>query len=155
MAGEAVTILMAEDDAEDRELAQLAFRECRLANPLKFVHDGMELLDYLKQRGAYADAQLFPCPGIVLLDINMPRMDGREALRAIRADPDLRHLPVVVMTSSPAEADILRSYQTGANCYIDKPMDAAGLARLFSSFEQYWLQLVSLPDAGMRNPVVR
>src|SRR3982750_3470141 len=108
-----ITILMADDDADDRELTREASAESRLANDLRFVEDGEELLDYLKRRGRYADPASSPRPGLILLDLNMPRKDGREALEEIKADPELKCIPVVVLTTSKTEEDILRSYGLG------------------------------------------
>src|SRR5216683_1403524 len=115
--GEPVSILMADDDADDRLMADKALREARLANGLLFVEDGAELMDYLYHRGKYADAAQNPLPGLILLDLNMPRKDGREALAEIKADPLLRRIPVVILTTSKAEEDILRSYDLGVNSY--------------------------------------
>lgn len=143
-----ITILMAEDDPDDRELAREAFVESRLINDLRFVESGDELLDYLKRRGAYSAPGAAPTPGLVLLDLNMPGMDGREALERIKSDPDLRHIPVVVMTTSRAEEDVLRSYQHGANSYITKPVSFEGLGVVVRMLERYWLQIVDLPPGS-------
>jgi CheY-like chemotaxis protein len=143
-----ITILMAEDDPDDRELAREAFVESRLINDLRFVESGDELLDYLKRRGAYAAPGAAPTPGLVLLDLNMPGMDGREALERIKSDPALRHIPVVVMTTSRAEEDVLRSYQHGANSYITKPVSFEGLGVVVRTLERYWLQIVDLPPGS-------
>ncbi|OHE81222.1 MAG: two-component system response regulator, partial [Lysobacterales bacterium GWF1_69_6] len=116
-----ITILMADDDPDDRLMTQEAFTECRLGNPLKFVADGEELMDYLHHRGDFADELAAPRPGLILLDLNMPRKDGREALREIRADPALRGIPVVILTTSKAEEDVVRSYRDGVNSFITKP----------------------------------
>src|ERR687893_1855302 len=117
-----ITILMADDDADDRMMTQEAFAESRIANDLRFVVDGEELMDYLKRRGRYADPALSPRPGLILLDLNMPRKDGREALREIKADPSLRQIPVVVLTTSKAEEDIYGTYDLGVNSFITKPV---------------------------------
>src|SRR5215510_3075528 len=108
--GKPITILMADDDADDREMTREAFEESRLANDLRFVEDGVELLDYLQRRGKYADPTTSPRPGLILLDLNMPRKDGREALREIKADPNLKNIRVVVLTTSKADEDIHRTY---------------------------------------------
>src|SRR5947209_16514798 len=108
--GKPITILMADDDPDDRLMAREAFQEARLANDLRFVEDGAELLDYLRRRGKYADPASSPRPGLILLDLNMPRKDGREALGEIKADPSLRNIRVVVLTTSKAEEDIERAY---------------------------------------------
>lgn len=140
-----VTILMAEDDPDDRLMAREAFEESRLANSLYFVHDGLELMDYLRRRGAYADAELSPRPGVILLDLNMPRKDGREALREIKADPDLRRIPIVILTTSKAEEDILRSYDLGANSFITKPVTFESLVNVVRTISSYWFEIVELP----------
>src|SRR5207248_5934775 len=121
-----VTILLADDDADDRKLTREAFEEAHLANDLRFVEDGAELLDYLNRRGKYADPATSPRPGLILLDLNMPRMDGREALKEIKADPKLRTIRVVVMTTSKADEDILKSYNLSAASYIAKPVTFEG-----------------------------
>lgn len=143
-----ITILMAEDDADDRLMTREAFQECRLGNPLQFVADGEELMDYLKRRGPYADAVRFPMPGLILLDLNMPRKDGREALREIKSDPELREIPVVVLTTSKAEEDVANSYSDGANSFITKPVSFAALIEVVQTLGKYWLQIVDLPPAG-------
>jgi CheY-like chemotaxis protein len=134
----AITILMADDDAEDRMLAKKALDSVRLANDLRFVEDGQELLDYLRRTDV-------PRPGIVLLDLNMPRKDGREALREIKADPALRDIPVVVLTTSRAEADILRTYELGASSFITKPVTFDGLVEVMRALDKYWFEIVDLP----------
>ncbi|MFL5352176.1 response regulator [Archangium sp.] len=140
-----VTLLMADDDEDDRDFALKALQENRLMNELRFVEDGEELLDYLYQRGRYSDPKSAPRPGLILLDLNMPRMDGREALREIKGDPALRQIPVVVLTTSKAEKDILRSYDLGANCFISKPVTFEGLVEVMRVLNMHWLQLVELP----------
>jgi CheY-like chemotaxis protein len=140
-----VTILMAEDDPDDRLMAREAFEESRLANSLYFVHDGLELMDYLLRRGGYADPERSPRPGVILLDLNMPRKDGREALREIKADPDLRRIPIVILTTSKAEEDILRSYDLGANSFITKPVTFESLVNVVRTISSYWFEIVELP----------
>jgi len=142
-----VTILMAEDDLDDRLLTKEALAESRLVNDLHFVEDGIELLDYLHQRGAYADPQTAPRPGLILLDLNMPRMDGREALAEIKADPDLRRIPIVVLTTSKAEEDILQSYDLGVGGFVTKPVSFDGLVEVVKAIGRYWFQIVELPPA--------
>jgi CheY-like chemotaxis protein len=144
----AVTILMADDDADDRDFARTAVQEGRLMNDLRFVEDGEELLDYLHRRGNYADPKTSPRPGLILLDLNMPRKDGREALREIKSDPALRQIPVVVLTTSKTEEDILRSYDLGANCFITKPVTFEGLVDVVKVLDKHWFQLVELPPAS-------
>jgi two-component system response regulator len=141
-----VVILMAEDDADDRLLVREAFEESRLINELRFVEDGEELLEYLRREGRYAGSDPAPRPGLILLDLNMPRMDGREALKAIKADPDLRRIPVVVMTTSKAEEDIFRSYDLGASSYITKPVTFDRLVDLMKALGRYWIEFVEFPN---------
>lgn len=139
---------MAEDDADDRLMTREAFQECRLGNPLQFVADGEELMDYLNRRGPFADTVRYPMPGLILLDLNMPRKDGREALREIKADPALREIPVVVLTTSKAEEDVANSYSDGANSFITKPVSFAALIEVVQTLGKYWLQIVDLPPPG-------
>jgi len=140
-----ITILMAEDDPDDRLLALDAFEDARLAGDLRFVEDGEELMDYLKRRGKYDNPADSPRPGLILLDLNMPRKDGREALKEIKVDPDLRRIPIVVLTTSKAEEDILRSYDLGSNSFITKPVTFEGLVSLAKALGRYWLEIVELP----------
>lgn len=141
-----ITILMAEDDADDRAMTKEAFEESRLSNDLRFVCDGVELMDYLLRRGAYSDPVTSPRPGLILLDLNMPKMDGREALQAIKSDPDLKHIRVVVLTTSKAEEDIFRTYDLGAASYITKPVTFTALAEVVRTLGKYWLEIVELPN---------
>jgi CheY-like chemotaxis protein len=145
MSGTSVVILMADDDADDRELTRDALSESRLVNDLHFVEDGVQLLDYLHRRGVYSRAGSAPRPGVILLDLNMPRKDGREALREIKADPELRNIPVVVMTTSKADEDIAQSYDLGANSFISKPVTFAGLVEVVRGLGKYWFDIVELP----------
>jgi len=144
--GKGITILLAEDDADDRLLVKEALTEGRVLNDLRSVEDGEELLDYLRRRGRYADPETSPRPGLVLLDLNMPRKDGREALREIKGDPDLKRIPIVVMTTSKAEEDIVRSYDLGANSYITKPVTFERLVELMKVLGRYWIEFVELPS---------
>lgn len=146
-----VTILMADDDEDDCMLAREALAESRLANDLYLVRDGEELMDYLYQRGQYTDLKLAPRPGLILLDLNMPKKDGREALREIKADPQLKHIPVVVLTTSKAEEDIYRSYELGANSYITKPVTFASLVEVMRTIGKYWFEIVELPLQSVGN----
>jgi len=141
-----IVILLADDDAEDREMTRKALDTNRLANEFYAVGDGEELLDFLHHRGAYAPPALSPTPGLILLDLNMPKMDGREALAAIKADPTLRRIPVVVMTTSQAEQDISKTYDLGSNSFISKPITLAGLIEVTKVLGQYWFQIVRLPS---------
>jgi CheY-like chemotaxis protein len=141
-----VTILMADDDPDDRMLAQDALKEARLGNQMYFVEDGEALMDYLHRRGAYSDPATSPRPGLILLDLNMPRKDGREALKEIKSDPELRRIPVVVMTTSKVDQDILRSYDLGANSYITKPVTFDELVAVARGLGHYWFEIVELPN---------
>lgn len=141
-----ITLLMAEDDEEDRLLTKDALAQSRVANNVRFVEDGEELMDYLYQRGKYAGPNRAPRPGLILLDLNMPRKDGREALREIKADPDLRAIPVIVLTTSKAEEDIVRSYDLGASGFISKPVTFEGLVEVMKTLGRYWFHIVELPQ---------
>jgi CheY-like chemotaxis protein len=140
-----ITILLADDDEEDRMLTSDALEESRVVNDLRFVEDGEELLDYLYKRGRYADPDAAPTPGLILLDLNMPKKDGREALRDIKADPDLRRIPIIVLTTSKAEEDIYRTYDLGANSFITKPVAFASLVEVMKEIGRYWIEIVELP----------
>lgn len=146
-----IVILLADDDAEDREMTRKALHSNKLANELFMVEDGEQLLDYLHHRGAFAAPALSPTPGLILLDLNMPKMDGREALAAIKADPMLRRIPVVVMTTSQAEHDIARTYDLGSNSFITKPVTLVALIEIIRVLGQYWFQIVKLPSPAGGN----
>lgn len=134
---------MADDDPDDRLLVKEAFEENRLINELATVEDGEELMDFLYKRGKFADSTV--TPGLILLDLNMPRKSGHEALREIKADPKLRRLPVVILTTSKAEEDIIRSYDLGVNSFIVKPVTFEALVELIKEIDKYWFQIVELP----------
>lgn len=140
-----ITILIADDDPEDRMLAEDALKESRLINDIRFVEDGEELLEYLQHRGKYTDPESSPRPGMILLDLNMPRMDGREALKIIKTDAELRRIPVVVLTTSQAEQDIYRSYDLGVNSFIIKPVTFESLVNIMRVLEAYWFEIVEVP----------
>jgi CheY-like chemotaxis protein len=144
-----VTILMADDDPDDCMLAREALAESRLANELYFVNDGEELMDYLYHRGKYAAPESSPRPGLILLDLNMPKKDGREVLKEIKADPHLRQIPVLVLTTSQAEEDIHRSYDLGANSFITKPVTFSSLIEVMRTLGKYWFEIVELPPEEM------
>ena len=144
-AGEPIIILYAEDDEEDRMLVGDAFEESRLGNELHFVEDGEELLDYLHRRGRYAELSDRPLPGLILLDLNMPKKDGREAIKEIKSDPHLRRIPVVVLTTSSAEEDIYRTYDLGVNSFIRKPVTFGALVDIMKTLGKYWFEIVELP----------
>jgi len=146
--GHAIIILMADDDADDRMLVKDAFAESRLNNDLHFVEDGEELLDYLFRRGKYERLKGAPYPGLILLDLNMPKKDGREALAEIKAHPDLRRIPIVILTTSRAEEDILRTYDLGANSFITKPVTFENLVHVVQVLGNYWVEIVELPGSG-------
>ncbi len=138
-------ILMAEDDNDDRLLAQEAMLESRVLNELYFVEDGVQLLNYLHGKGSYSDRTHYPMPGLILLDLNMPKMDGREALAKIKADKNLRRIPVVILTTSKAEEDMVKGYDLGAASYIAKPVTFDALVELMRVLGRYWVEFVELP----------
>ncbi|MGH8000638.1 MAG: response regulator [Brasilonema sp.] len=140
-----ITILMADDDEDDCMLVREALAESRLANKLHIVNDGEELMDYLYHRGMYASKNTAPRPNLILLDLNMPKKDGREALREIKADPRLRQIPVVILTTSKAEEDVYSSYDLGANSFIIKPVTFASLVEVMRIIGKYWFDIVELP----------
>lgn len=139
-----IMILIADDDPDDRMLAKEALEENRLMNALEFVEDGEALMDYLHRRGRYAPLVDLPLPGLILLDLNMPRKDGREALEEIKADPNLKRIPVVVLTTSKAEEDILRTYDLGVSGFIIKPVTLEGLVQVMKALVQYWFEIVEI-----------
>ncbi|MDJ1468291.1 response regulator [Cytophagaceae bacterium DM2B3-1] len=141
-----VIILIADDDEEDRMLLKDAFEESHLLNEIYFVDDGEELTDYLYRKGQYTNPLLSPRPGMILLDLNMPKKDGREALREIKANPELRTIPIIVLTTSRAEEDIIRSYDLGVNSFITKPVTFKSLIEVVQMLGRYWLEIVELPD---------
>ncbi len=143
--GKPITILMADDDPDDRMLTKEAMQEALVINDLRFVEDGEELMDYLHQQGQYADPDSSPRPGLILLDLNMPKKDGREALKEIKADPELRRIPIVVLTTSKAEEDVWRTYEMGVSSYITKPVTFEGLIDVMKTLKKYWLEIVELP----------
>jgi CheY-like chemotaxis protein len=144
-----ITILMADDDEDDRVLAADALRDAGLANEMRFAVDGEDLMQYLRGEGLYASEDVeAPWPGLILLDLNMPRKDGREALAEIKADPILRRIPVVALTTSRAEEDIFRTYDLGVNSFISKPVTFDGLVAAMRTLSHYWFDLVELPADG-------
>ena len=144
-SSKSIVILMADDDADDRLLAKDALNECQASSSLHFVENGEELLDYLRHEGKYASLANTPRPGLILLDLNMPRKDGREALQEIKADPELRIIPVVVLTTSKADTDIRRIYELGANSFITKPVSFDALIKVMNDLVHYWFEVVELP----------
>jgi CheY-like chemotaxis protein len=142
----AITILMADDDPDDRMLTRDAMIESRLINDFRTVDDGEQLMDYLLRRGAYSGPGAPPRPGLILLDLNMPRKDGREALKEIKSHPELCTIPVVVMTTSKAEEDILCTYGLGVNSFVTKPVTFEGLVEVLRVIGKYWFEVVELPN---------
>ena len=140
-----LVILLADDDADDRQLAREALAENRSINGLHEVADGESLMDYLFHRGEYSDLRTSPRPGLILLDLSMPKKDGCEALAEIKRDPQLRQIPVVVMTTSGAEEDVCRSYDLGASSYVTKPVTFTRLVEVMRAIERYWFGIVELP----------
>ena len=140
-----ITILMADDDPDDCRLTQDAFQEARLVNDLRFVADGEELLRYLRREGAYVDPKDSPRPGLILLDLNMPRKDGRTVLGELKEDPALSSIPIVILTTSRADQDIFESYDLGVNSYIVKPVTFESLVGILQTLEKYCFQVVELP----------
>lgn len=145
-AKDSIVILMADDDDDDFMLTEKALKESKLLNTLIRVKDGEELLDYLLKRNDYVDAETVR-PGVILLDLNMPRKDGREALKEIKSNDDLRDIPVVVFTTSKAEEDIYRSYQLGVNSFITKPVTFENLISVMKALGKYWFEIVELPPS--------
>jgi len=143
--GKPITILLADDDPDDRMLARDALVESRVANDLRFVVDGEELMEYLRREAKYEDPAESPWPGVILLDLNMPRKDGREALKEIKADPRLRRIPVVVLTTSKAEEDVYKTYDLGVSSFITKPITFEGLVEVMKTLGKYWIEIVDLP----------
>ena len=137
-----VEILLVEDNPGDVRLTREALKDGKVLNHLSVVHDGQEALDYLRRRGPHAEA---PRPDVVLLDLNLPKRDGREVLSEIKDDPDLRRIPVVILTTSSAEQDVLEAYDLNANCYITKPVDLDQFIRVVKSISDFWLTIVKLP----------
>jgi CheY-like chemotaxis protein len=140
-----ITILLADDDADDRLMAKEALEESRLNNPLDMVEDGEQLLDYLRRAGNFTHLVDKPLPGLILLDLNMPRMDGREALKEIKSDSQLCRIPIVVLTTSKAEEDVFRTYNLGVNSFITKPVSFNSLVDLMKTLGKYWFEIVTLP----------
>jgi len=141
-----IVILLADDDSDDREMTRRAFDKNQLATDLHTVSDGEELMDYLHRRGRYELPANAPTPGLILLDLNMPKKDGREALAEIKADPALRRIPIVVLTTSKAERDISRTYDLGSSSYIIKPVSFAQLVEVTRLLALYWFSIVTLPE---------
>ncbi|TGK29018.1 response regulator [Leptospira gomenensis] len=140
-----IHILVAEDDPDDRLLMRDGFRENNLINPLHFVKDGEELIDFLLNKGEYSDILKYPKPGFILLDLNMPKMDGREVLRTLKGIPELKKIPVIVLTTSREEEDMIQTYDLGANSFIRKPVEFSAFIDTIRTLGEYWLEIVELP----------
>lgn len=143
-----IEILLVEDNEGDVRLTKEALKEGKVKNNLQVVYDGFEALEYLKREGEYQDRVI---PDLILLDLNLPRMDGRELLEKIKEDSDLRRIPVVILTTSKAEEDIVRTYDLHANCYITKPVDLEKFIVVVKSIENFWMTIVKLPPNGTRD----
>ncbi len=150
MAKNAIVILMADDDDDDILLTEKALKQGKLLNDLHWVKDGEELMDYLLHQGIYTDETRAPRPGVILLDLNMPKKDGREALREIKNHPDLKDIPIVVFTTSRAEEDVYRSYKLGVNSFITKPVTFDRLIEVMKMLGKYWFEIVTLPHEEMK-----
>jgi CheY-like chemotaxis protein len=146
--GKPAVILLAEDDPGDQELTRRALEQSRIRNELYIVEDGEEALDYLLRRGKYEDPTSSPKPDLMLLDLNMPKMDGKQLLKQMRADPRLRRIPVVALTTSKQESDIICTYDLGANSYIVKPVNMDQFINSIKVLKDYWFQIVVLPPRG-------
>ena len=140
-----ITIVVADDDPDDRLLIEDAFKENKIGNKIEFVEDGEELLSYLRRRDRWESLAKQPLPGLILLDLNMPRMDGRECLEQVKADEKLKSIPIVILTTSEADRDVARSYELQANCYISKPVDLDQFIEVVAAIEQFWFSIVKLP----------
>ena len=142
------TILIVEDSDDDFLATERAFKKSGLANPIRRCSNGDQVLDYLYRRGEFADPEKSPRPGIIMLDLNLPGTDGREVLRIIKSDHNLRKIPVIVLTTSDAEQDIERCYAAGANSYVHKPVDMQGFVLAIARLRDYWFEVVVLPREG-------
>jgi two-component system response regulator len=142
-----IVILMADDSSDDRFLAREALKESLVLNELREVCDGEELMDYLHRRGEYSEPDAAPRPGLILLDLNMPRKSGREALEEIKQDEDLRCIPIIVLTTSEDEEDVLTSYQLGVSSFITKPVTFDRLVEIMRAFGKYWIEIVAIPSS--------
>nr|WP_305953173.1 response regulator [Emticicia oligotrophica] len=143
-------ILVADDDEDDQLFIREAFEESKLLVDIRFVNDGLELLDYLKQRNKYANIENCPSPSLILLDLNMPKMDGREALKEIKSDTALKTIPVVALTTSKAEQDVLKTYELGINSFITKPVSIDEFIEIAKTLGHYWLDIVQLPQKAKK-----
>ncbi len=143
--GQLVPVLLVEDDPEDIEIAERAFKKGKIANPLYTVRDGEEAMEFLRHKGRYGQPEAAPRPGLILLDLNLPRLDGREVLKLIKKDADLHRVPVVVLTTSSEEADVLGCYDDGANTYVTKPVEFQKFLQAVITIGEYWLCIAVIP----------
>jgi CheY-like chemotaxis protein len=143
-----IHILIADDDEEDRMLIKQALLKNQVSNPMHFVENGEEVLDFLHNRNKFTSTEKFPRPGLILLDLNMPKMDGREAIIEIKKEAALRSIPIIVLTTSSAEEDIVRSYNLGVSSFITKPVTFNGFTEVMKTLNQYWLEVVELPPSS-------
>jgi CheY-like chemotaxis protein len=146
-----IRIVVADDDPDDRMMIKDAFEEAKLGNPVDFVQDGVELMEYLRREGAYKNMTNQPYPGFILLDLNMPRKDGRTALKEIKESADLHRIPIVILTTSKAEEDIIKTYNLGVNSFICKPVSFDGLVEIVKTVGRYWIEIVALPPECKRS----
>lgn len=142
---ELIPILLAEDDPDDVAITQRALKKANILNPLYVVRDGEEVMEYLEHRGRYGSPEKAPRPGLILLDLNMPRMNGREVLKEVKGNPALRRIPIVILTTSKQEEDIIRSYDDGANTYITKPVEFHQFMEIVQALGRYWLCIAEIP----------
>jgi CheY-like chemotaxis protein len=145
-----VRIVVADDDMDDRMMIKDAFAESKLSNPIDFVEDGVQLLEYLRREGPYAELAGQPYPGFILLDLNMPRKDGRTVLKEIKNDPILHRIPIIILTTSKAEEDIIKTYNLGVNSFICKPVSFDKLVDIVKTVGHYWIEIVALPPECQR-----
>ncbi|MFY9153278.1 MAG: response regulator [Prolixibacteraceae bacterium] len=145
MTKKTVEVLCADDDADDRFMIAEAWKESLIVNKIQFVEDGEDLMDYLLNQGKYTDQETYSMPGLILLDLNMPRKSGREALAEIKANPKLKKIPIVVLTTSKTESDVLSTYELGVSSFITKPITLDGLVNVMKSLSKYWFEIVELP----------
>ncbi|HDQ25874.1 MAG TPA: response regulator [bacterium] len=143
MAGKSISILLVEDSPDDVLLTREALKDAKIVNELDVVSDGVEAMEFLRKKGRYAGAER---PDLILLDLNLPKKDGRETLIEIKTDDDLKAIPVVVLTTSEAEEDVIKSYNYHANCYITKPVNLDRFYKVVKSIEEYWFDIVKLPE---------
>jgi CheY-like chemotaxis protein len=146
-----IRIVVADDDPDDRMMIKDAFEEAKLGNPVDFVQDGVELMEYLRREGQYKSMANQPYPGFILLDLNMPRKDGRTALKEIKESSDLHRIPIVILTTSKAEEDIIKTYNLGVNSFICKPVSFDGLVEIVKTVGRYWIEIVALPPECKRS----